>query len=269
MKKILSFCLALIMCVGLVGCGDSSDSDKEAKKEFVSEKDIRKIYSNPEDYVGKYVKLSGKVFTNPEKDADGIYFQMWADPKNSDLNTVVAYGNSDFELNSDDYVTVEGKIVEKFEGENSFGGSISAVQIIATKVKISSYIEVVSPTLKEINTDGLLNSQNGVDISVNKIEFANNETRVYYTVTNNSGSNYSFYYFNMKLIQNGKQYEPESNWDADYPEVSGDVLNGVTADGIASFPKIDQSNFDIHFDSGYSSNYDLDFTEFSFPVAVE
>lgn len=135
-------------------------------------------------------------------------------------------------------------------------------------MEISSYFEVISPTLKEVKTDGLLNSQNGVDISVNKIEFANNETRVYYTVTNNSGSNYCFYYFNMKLIQNGKQYEPESNWEVDYPEVSGDVLNGVTAEGIASFPKIDQSNFDIHFESGYSSNYELDFTEFTFSVTV-
>lgn len=268
MKRVLSLLLCVGLCLGLAGCG-GSDKKTPAKKEYVSEKDLKKVYSDPEKYVGKYVKLTGKVFTSPEKDDDAVYFQMWADVKNNDMNTIVAYGKSDFEVNEDDYVIVDGEIVDKFEGENSFGGTVSAVQIVAKSVKISSYIDVVSPTIKEVKTSGLANNQNNVNITIDKVEFAKSETRVYYTVANNSGSKYSFYDFNMKVVQNGKQFELDSDYEADYPEVSGEILNGISASGIASFKNLEQANFDVHFEAGYSDNYDLDFSDFVLSVIVE
>lgn len=267
MKKVLSVFMCIGLMIGLVGCG-SSESKGSAKKEYVSEKDIKKVYSDPEKYEGKYIKVSGQVFLEPETDDDAIYFQMFADPENSNLNTLVSYNKTEFEINDGDYVEIDGRITGGFDGENAFGGSVSAVKVIANKVKKSSYINVVSPTIKEVVTDGLVNSQNGVDISISKVEFAKKETRVYYKVTNNSGSNYSFYDFNMKAVQNGKQIETESNYKANYPSVSGDILNGITSEGIASFPSLEQANFEIHFDRGYSDNYDLDFNDFTLSIVV-
>lgn len=268
MKKVLSLVLCLGLVLGIAGCGNSNKQKEQNKKEYVSKKDINKVYSNPEEYAGMYIKLTGKVFTQPEVD-DGIYFQMWANPKNNDLNTIVQYSNTDFELKEDDYVSVDGLILGENDGENAFGGSISSLKIKATNVKISSYIDVVSPTIKKVTPQGLTNNQNGVDITVTKVEFAKNETRLYYTVTNNSGSKYSFYDFNMKIIQNGKQIEKESNYEANYPSLSGDILNGISSEGIVSFPALDQSNFDIYFEAGYSDNYDLDFNEFTLSVTIQ
>lgn len=274
MKKLFTALMCVMMFSVLTGCGnnessDKSDSEKTEQKEYVDEADIAKVYSDPSKYEGKFIKLTGKVFTPPEKDDDGVYFQMWADPKNNDLNTIVAFDDSSFELSADDYVILEGEISGAFEGKNNFGGSINALKVIATDLKKSSYTEAIAPTLKEVSTNNLVNSQNGVDIAITKVEFAKNETRVYYTVSNNSGSSYSFYDFNMKATQNGKQFETESNYEAKYPSVSGDILNGIKSEGIACFNGLEQKNFDIHFDEGYSDNYDLDFSEFTLSIVVE
>lgn len=272
MKKLFSLLLAFSLCLGLTGCSSNdSDSKKKdpAKIEYVDEGDIEKVYSNPDKYKGKYIKLSGQVFSSPEKDDDAIYFQMFADPKNSELNTVVKYNDNGFTLKSGDYIKIEGEIIGKYDGENSYGGSIDAVTIVAKTIEISNYKDVVSPTIKEIPLEGQINVQNGVTTTISKVEFAKDETRIYYSINNNSGSTYSYYNSKIKIVQNGKQYEYENNFDADYPEISGDILNGVTSEGVVVFPVIEQANFEIHFDRGYSDNYHLDFNEFTVPVTVQ
>lgn len=273
MKRFLSLFLALGLILGVTACGsndskDDKESEKSSKKEYVDEKDISKVYSNPDKYKGKYIKLTGKVFMPPEKDDDGVYFQMWEDPENNDHNTVVGYESKDFDVKEGDFVAIDGKIDGVFKGKNSFGGSVDALQITATSIELTSYSEVVSPTLKEVEVNQQ-NSQNGVDIRIDKVEFAKNETRIYYTITNNSGSKYSFYDFSLMITQNGKQFKEQANYSADYPSVSGDVLNGITADGIVAFPVLEQADFEIHFDAGHGDNYDLDFEAFTIPVTMK
>lgn len=272
MKKLFNLLLAFGLCLGLMGCSsNNSDSKKDDSKkiEYVDEKDIKKVYTDPDKYKGKHIKLSGQVFSSVEKSDGTVYFQMLADPVNSELNTVVKSSNSEFDLESGKYIKVEGEIIGKYDGENSFGGSVNAVAIEAKTLEYSNYKDVVSPTIKEIPLEGQVNVQNNVTTTISKVEFAKNETRIYYSITNNSGTPYSYYNSNIKLIQNGKQYEPETNFEADYPEISGDILNGVTSESIVAFPAIEQANFEIYFDSGYSDNYDLDFSEFTVPVTVQ
>ncbi|WP_416327744.1 lipoprotein [[Eubacterium] hominis] len=270
MKKLFAALLCATMVFGVSGCGNDSAKKVEPKeKEYLNESDLVKAYSDPKSYIGKYVKLSGKVFSTPEKDDDGVYFQMFADPENNKLNTVVAYPDPTFEVNTDDYVVLDGKIVDKYEGENVFGGSVTAVQVVADSVKMSTYVDAVSPAIKTITPTDLKNSQNGVEIAITKIEFAKTETRVYYSVKNNSGSKYRFYDFNMKAIQNGKQFDVKNNYNADYPSVSGDVLNGVVSKGIADFQNLEQADFTLHLEAGYNDDFNMDFEEISFNVVVK
>lgn len=267
MKKLWKVVVMLCLCSSLVACSSGS-SKSESKAEYVDEKDIAKVYTNPDKYKGKYIKITGQLISSPEKDNEDIAFQMFGDPKNGEMNTIVRFNDAELDIKSDDYVIVDGEIAGGYEGENGFGGAVNALLVRAKSVKVSSYAEVMAPTIKEIPLSGQTNSQHGVDITINKIEFAKNETRMYYTITNNCGSTYNFYDFNFKIVQNGKQYEIDSNFDADYPSVSGEVLNGMTFEGIAPFAALEQSNFEIHVASGHSNNYDIDFVDYTVPVTV-
>lgn len=290
MKKILAMLLAAGLCLGSAACTatDSNVSDEvstdtvssETQPEEteepeepenttpLSEAEIKQMYTDPEKFIDRTVTLTGKVFSTPEVDENGIYFQMFHDTEKYDLNTVVAYADPDFELEENDYVKLTGVIKGNFEGSNAFGGSITAPQIIATTLEKSSYAEVVSPALKTITLEDASSTQHNYTVSLTKVEFAKKETRLYFTVENAGKATFNLYSFNTKLVQNGKQYDEETNYDADYPEIQSDLLPGVTTEGIIAFPAIDQADFQVVLEA-YSDDYDEDFEDYTFDVSVE
>lgn len=292
MKKILALILAAVLCLSASACtSTSSDSDqpstgslsseqssentddtKESEQPAdttpMSESEIKQMYSDAEKFTGRTVTLSGKVFATPEQDENGIYFQMYADPEDSELNTVVAYADPDFELESGDYVKLTGVVYGEFEGTNAFGSTVTAPQIVASEMEISSYADVVSPALKTVTLEDASVTQHGYTVSLTKVEFAEKETRLYFTVENGGKATFNFYSFNVKLVQNGKQYEEETNYDADYPDIQSDLLPGVTSEGIVAFPALEPADFKVVLDA-HSDDYDEDFENYTFDVTVK
>lgn len=57
---------------------------------------------------------------------------MFVNIENVDWNTIVYTDQTD--LNMDDYVRVRGEMLGSFEGENAFGGAITAPAIQASEV---------------------------------------------------------------------------------------------------------------------------------------
>src|SRR5690606_35554502 len=96
----------------------------------------------------------------------------------------------------------------------------------AENIKKSNYIEAVSPPIQTVEVNEKID-QSGFVVQVNKLEIAENETRLYVTITNESNTNINVYTYSAKLIQNGKQLEYEPNFDADYPEPQSELLPGV------------------------------------------
>lgn len=264
MKKKL-FLLIIAITVLLSACGSKEANSNSTEKEYVDEGSIASVYSDTDSYVGKYIKVTGQVFGSPESDEDGIYFQMYADPENYNLNTVVQFKSTDLSLADGDYVVVDGRIVDTYKGENMMGGSISAVAIDALSVEKSSYINVVSPTLKEM-AYGQSQTQHGFSITVDKVEFAEKETRVYVTAANNSKDTVNLYSFNSKIVQNGQQYDEESNYNANYTEVQSEILSGVTSSGILTFPAIDSNSQYTLYIETYSNDYSVEMKDFEFTL---
>lgn len=291
MKKFAALMLSLIM-IGTVttGCtlpgimpksssevnSTSSNSSKEivsSEKPQVdssplSESEIKELYTDPDRFTGRTVSLVGKVFSQPEKDQSGIYFQMFSDAENNEGNTIVAYMDPDFEVEDGDYVKLTGIVQGKFEGSNAYGGTITAAQILATTVEKSSYVDVVSPALKTLTSDNTTLTQHGYSVSLTKIEFAEQETRLYVTVTNGGKDKFNLYSFNAKIVQDGKQYEEQTNYDADYPEVQTDLLPGTTTEGIIVFPKLEQKSLQVVLEAS-SEDYHEDFEPYSFDISIE
>ena len=134
--------------------------------------------------------MSGQVFVDPEKDGDEIALQVWHNPQNAEKNFIVYY-KGDATVKTNDYIEVDGKITGEFKGENAFGGEVTAPMIEADTLEVKSYMEAVVPTISEIVPENAVVEQNGVALKVDKVEFAEKETRIYITESKSSSDNCS------------------------------------------------------------------------------
>lgn len=272
--------ISIILIFTLMGaCSDSekvSSSKSESKKSEVvrkgklNEDDYDKLYSNPKKYKGYEVELTGQIFTEPEKDDDGTYIQIWADPENSEKNTIVGIKDSSLKLKTDDYVKVKGIVKDKFKGENALGGTVEAPVILASSIEVVDYITAISPTIKEINVNKEIN-QHDIIVTLQKIEIAKNQTRVFIKVNNKTKDKASFYSSSVKLVVNNKQLEEDyiGSSTTGLQEVQSELLPGVESEGVVIFPAIDvnEKSLKVHSE-GSSDNYELDFEPYVFDVPV-
>ena len=261
----------LVLFAGCGACmGGSEESAQEEVKngvvEYVPEDEIENVFSNPSDYYGKYIKLAGEIFTNPELGENEISFQMFCDVENSEDNAYVTYESENAkEVNNYEYVIVDGKIKGSVSGKNMVGGVVTALEIEAVSIEESNYIDVVVPTIKELEVNQTID-QLGYVVTVDKIEFAEKETRVYVTVQNNGSDSFSVYSWSTKIVQDGKQFEPEFNFYYDYEEVQSDLIVGTSTSGVINFAPLDTTKpIQIHID-GSSNDWDEEIETYIFDI---
>lgn len=275
-RRIMSLLMTTVLAISLIACSSGNSSGSQSKetekKEYIQDSQIADLFTNPDNFEGKYVKLSGKIFTAPEKDGDKIALQAWHDPSNANNNFIVHYTSENETFNQDDYILVDGKIEGTFEGENAFGGKVTAPLIYADTIEVQSYMDAVVPTIKEIVPENASIEQHGISLKVDKIEFAEEETRVYLTETNASPDKYSMWVHSMKITQNGQQFEQEyssSSYEGNYPELSSEILPNASSSGIVVFPAMDSSaSFQLYVE-GHSDNWELDFSPFIIDISVQ
>lgn len=247
----------------------NNDFTVSDEKQYITDDQIVQMFSNPDDFKGKYVKLSGQIFVTPEEYDDYVFLQVWNEPNGNKNNFIVNAPNDGTEYESNSYIIVDGMIEGEVSGENLIGGTVSAPLIRADNVEISNYKDVVTPTIKEVTFDSLSIDQYGYTVEINKIEYAENETRLYVTLKNNGQSTFYFYDFNMKITQDGKQYDGGTNYESDYPVIQAELLPGSETSGVVVFPAIDQSKgFDIYAE-GNSDNWEEEFQPYKYSVTVE
>ena len=266
-KIILIGILAFVLLGSCLGGSDDSAGTSVSDipiedRIYISDAEIENAYASPDSYEGKFIKIGGQVFGEPEIHDGEIYFQMHAEPDKSGKNTMVHFiGNEN--ISSSDYVIVDGVIKGSYDYKNMMGATIAALEIETDNVVKSNYITCCAPTIKEVVLDQTID-QYGYSITVNKIEFAENETRVYLTATNNGTNNFSIYTYSMKAVQNQTQYEQQYNYNADYEEVQSELLSGTTTSGIVVFPAMDsEMPLKIYCD-GYCDNWDIDIETYVF-----
>lgn len=276
MKKTFALCLSLALAVSLTACGEatpfgsSSDSQSQTSSvssEPLSEREVRQMYSAPENYIGSTVELTGKVFGGVEYSGNNIYFQMWADPENSDLNTVINFPDPECELEDGDYVRLNGVVWDVFEGENMMGGTIIAPTILVNDLEIISYKDAIMPTVATAAATPPTIDQSGYSVTVQNVELAEKETRIYVSIENNGANEFTLYDFNAVLIQDSTQYESQRNYDADYPEFQNDIRPGIKTEGVIVFPAINQGPFQIIMEAR-SSDWHEDISDYVFDCTM-
>lgn len=252
----------------LSACGNQSPVEATTEKEYVAESELQSVYADPDSYKGKYIKVSGQIFTEPQYDDDLVAYQLFQDVSNSGNLTIAVTNDIECEAKNGDYVFVDGRIDGEFVGENAFGMEVTALSIQDATIEVSDYISVVSPALKTIDCN-ISQNQHDYTITISKVEFAKEETRLYVKIENNGSATFNFYEFEAVVIQGNTQFEEEANFMADYPELQNNILPGVVTEGIITYPAMDSTqNLSITIEAS-SDNYDEEFAPYKFEITVE
>lgn len=264
-KRIVLFLVLVFALCCVTGCGGGSEGSSSGNVKEVAGEDYVKLYSDANAFKGYKVDMFLKVFA-VEKDDSGTYLQAYYDPEGLDKNTIVTIDDPGVDVKDGDIIHVTGTVKGEFTGENMLGAKITAPQITASSIEKSDYATAFAPAINTAEANQEQN-QHGILLILEKVEFAEKETRAYLTVKNGTKDNASFYSFNAKAVQGSQQFEADDNWDANYQEVQSDILPGIESSGIVVFPAIDPAAGAIQliFECR-SDDFFVDFNPFSFTV---
>jgi len=262
--KVLKLILPLFLVGVLAACGETNKEPEEIIP--LTTEEYQQMYNNPAEFVGRGVEFYGKIFVTPERDEERTYLQVFAD-NDLDRNTIIAVQDPNLDVEDGDIIRVVGTVMEPFEGENSFGGSLTAPLIAATDIETTDYMTAFAPAIETIEVNQEI-AQHDVNLIVEKIEIAEQETRVYVKIENNSSDEFSFYSFNQRAIIENTQLDTEDNWEANYPEVQSNILPGIETSGILLFPKFEGESVRLHLE-GRSDDFSLDFEPFNFDINLK
>jgi hypothetical protein len=155
---------------------------------------------------GASVDVAGQLLERPEDTGEELAFQMFADPENSEWNTIVYTDQTDLNLDTDDYVRVQGEVLGAFEGENAFGASLTTPAVQASDFSTVSAGQAIDPAT-EVREIGQTLGDQGFEVTLDKIEFGEDSTRAYVKMANNTGRGASFYTFDAKIQQGSTQVD--------------------------------------------------------------
>lgn len=243
--------LLLVVALALSGCGGE---DNPGAGEHFNAANWSQLASEPEQHKGATAEIIGRVFTEPERDDEETFWQMWAKPKASEWNTVVEIRDPGFEIKNGDYVRVRGTVTGEFKAENAFGAEVSGAAIRADTAEVVTGLEAASPATQTLSSRE--STVAGVTVTVEKVELAPDETRVFISVRNGSADKFSLYSHTAKLIVAGKQLDSEFSPDG-YPQLGSDIVAGAESNGVFVFPAVEASEPMELAMEGYSNNSDV------------
>ena len=237
--------------------------DKEGNPVFVEL--TNEVYTNAQKYKGYHINIKGKVFQVMSDNGSVKGIQIWIDPDTCEQNMMIYY-NTDAEIKQGDYVICSGYIDSIAEYKNAYDAKLYAPLVISSDLVKATYIDVMSPTTETITPENLKREKYGYSISIDKIEFAEKETRVYATVKNNGKALLNI--GDAVIVQNGKQYNSTDNYEADYEEIPYEIVKGVSSSGIVLFPAISINDFELTIDV-HSDDYDEEIDKFIFKISKD
>lgn len=234
---------------------------------YIDSAEYATLFTDASEYVGKDIKIAGKMNGTMEQDSNGKYFQMFHNLNGDSKSVLVMCDASTQDFVSGDYVLVTGEVLGTTSVENLFGGEVMSLAIKAESAEKTDYATAERPAIKALEPN-LQIDQYGYVISLNKIEFAKEETRLYVTVTNNGSSKVYFSGYSTKIVQGNSQYELQYNYESNYPEVQSEILSGIESSGILAFPRIDMdTDMKIYFEA-YSDDYYEELEPYVFNIAA-
>ncbi|MCR5430727.1 MAG: hypothetical protein K6E58_05820 [Eubacterium sp.] len=141
----------------------SNKTVKEAK--LVPENELDHIYSKPEKYTHRRVVIKGQAYS-VKKTKKGIKFDLYSKQLSLEKISTIYYDKQDVDINDEDYVIVDGIVLGE---DDVFDFNMTYVNVKATSITKSNYIDVFSPTIKTYDVNKTIN-QKGYKVTLKKVE---------------------------------------------------------------------------------------------------
>lgn len=266
-----------VIFASLAGISSGVDEQKKSEKVVENATSTEKEYttdsinivsSNPNNYKDKYITFDGCNVNIIQEDNDNICYQVFTDLDYSTSVLVEVPKSICADKITSDYVTINGQIQGTKRGQTIVGAHTSWAYIIADSITPSTYIDTFGKADTTWTYTDKIVEQHEVAVQVTQVDFNSTETRIYVTVTNNSTETFNVFSYGAKIIQNGQQYEVTSNYNADYPSLSSELLPNASTSGVICYQTLDQSDFQFQIE-GSSDDWNLEFEPFSFDITAQ
>lgn len=244
----------------------------------LSAEESGKLFTTPKKYLSHCVTLYGKIFAGPDYYDDVFQLLLYGDPQNYGKMFYVYY-NADDEafdqgLQQGDIIQVTGTLDNAVDEDGNFVDTPFVPVIGAKSIEKVEYAQAFSKPLKTVEKEQS-KTQYGYQVKIDRIEFAEDETRLYMTVVNHGSGEFSVSSYRAKMLKDGAQYEGQPNYIADYPQLSSDLMPGLQTEGVMTFPGLADLNgsvqfiFDAYAASAWKNDEDLKPFEFTVEIPSE
>lgn len=198
--------------------------------------EIVQVMGATETPEGRPVSVTGRVLADPEYNVDGTHLQVNVGSEAGDADLVVRI-DANIEVTQGDYLAIEGAVGGRFVGETENGGSIDMLEIIAVSITPIAAEGVLAPasTVWESRAE---KEEADVTVGVEKVEFAEAETRVYVTARNAGETPAVIQVSNSYIKQSDRFFEPKVELPEGYQEVPIDLFAGAAGAGVIVFPPL-------------------------------
>ncbi len=239
-------------------------STQPQTKLFFSDTNFSILVNNPEKYKGSEVKISGSIFYAPSKDALPYEYQKLSafqirQGKKSETqpNVLVVYNPSEVSYSPKlktggvifEPVCVEltGIFEKPLKGFTLSGETVYVVK--ANDIKEKDCLYVLYPPEKTLSKP-IVKEEDGIKLTISKIEFTDEHTRIYVKIENNRKTEISFNKYSSYLVQNKKKYDQTfAPFEVKVEEPDTDIPAGLITEGWVFFEPINpEKPFTIHLE---------------------
>jgi hypothetical protein len=233
------FYLAVASTLLCTACGSSSAGPKTnapppGAGRQVTNSDWARVVANPDAFRGATATLVGRVFS-VQNSPGGRYraIHVWADARKSREQTTIIASRG-IPLLTDDYVRAHGILAGSLRSGNTFGVDVAGPVVVADRIARVTAIAAASPT--RVRLHGKPYTVFGVTLTPYRVDFAEDETRVFLSIHNSTGYTLHYTVQDAYLLSDGLRVNPTSNLG--YPQIPPDIFPESTVEGVTTFVRV-------------------------------
>lgn len=244
--RFLRFVVVLVVGASSLALGGCGEKAPENTRVFTQD-DAAKLKGLPQsEVIGATVDSMVGEVSQVEAGDYGNSLVVYTDPENREGQVIVDTPTAD--ANEGDIVRFSGEVTEFFEGENMMGAKIEIPRVVATDFEVTD-ARALDPAQESIKVKATKDLA-GVQITVQRAEIAEGQTRIWVRYKNNSSEDFVA---NPTLTANGEQVE--TDYSDDYKAPANSVSPGAKSSGVLVFEPVEPgSRLALRFD-GYDANF--------------
>jgi hypothetical protein len=200
----------------------------------IANSDWAAVVANPDAFRGATATLVGRVF-GVQNSSDGRYraIHVWADArKGREATTIIA--SRGIPILTDDYVRAHGILAGSLRSGNTFGVEVAGPVVVAARLARVTALAAASPTRVRLHAKPY--TVFGVTLTPYRVDFAEDETRVFLRIDNPTGYTLHYTVQDSYLLSDRLRVNPRSNLG--YPQIPGDIFPETTVEGVTTFVRV-------------------------------